>query len=49
MIVKTNKSCDTYLTQSEKHLCIPLFIRALNRATIEWEWLCLSLRLGCLI
>jgi hypothetical protein len=28
---------DTYLTQSEKHLCILLFIRVSNRATMEWE------------
>jgi hypothetical protein len=28
---------DTYLTQLENNLCIPLFIRVSNHATIEWE------------
>ncbi len=30
------KHSDTYLTQSEKHLCIPYSIRVSEMSTIEW-------------
>ena len=37
MIVKTQNSRDKNATRWNLYLCIPLFIRFSNRATIEWE------------
>ncbi|SVA84530.1 uncharacterized protein METZ01_LOCUS137384 [marine metagenome] len=37
MIVKAQICRDKLMTNYFFHLCIPLFVRVSNRATIEWE------------